>query len=490
MRRCRFRLQDNEQTISAIMIQSVRFSSCIFCGLVLTACIAMLLPISAVSQNTFNANGLMMILDDEGYINTMLVEGREIADYSSGKIPLIRVKVDTAWLIPIEGIYYSNSNRLYLAYWIEEKEELVEVVVAVEEKDDYLSFEVTEVNPDSLVNALVWGPYSVRMEETIGEIIGVVSGDSLAFGLQVLNVKTLGGFPLNTEGSDPSRSSTAVKTATGSAVQAYSLDRSRSRTIDAWWGQFRQMPVEAVPGETVSGSRIALFGCYSDQVLQRIEAIELTENLPHPTIFGIWDKRSTEKGRSYLIADYSEETIDELLAYTHQANLMTLYHMNAWKSWGHYELNAEYFPNGLEGVKNCWEKANRLGIRLGAHTLTDFINTNDPYVTPVPDPRLAITGSSVLTWDINEIQTEIPVASAFYFANEKANWMRTVRIGNELVQYDTVTGDAPAWLKGCTRGAFGTVIASHSPGPVARNCRQSGKTVQRNLFQPDGFRRA
>ncbi|HOW24761.1 MAG TPA: hypothetical protein PK711_03755 [Bacteroidales bacterium] len=344
------------------------------------------------------------------------------------------------------------------------EDQRIEASIQIREMENYLIFAVDSVFPEDKVDALVWGPIAVTVRKTIGEIIGVVSDDTLAFGLQVLNVKTLGGFPINKEGSDPSRSSTAVKTVRGSAVQAYSLNRSKPRTVDVWWGQFPRVPVEPVPGETVEGSAIALFGCQSGEVLERIGEIELAEGLPHPVIHGFWSKRSPETGRSYLIADFSEETIDELLAYTQKANLMTLYHMNAWQSWGHYELNPFYFPNGLTGLKGCLEKAQALGIRLGAHTLTDFINTNDPYVTPVPDKRLALTGSSILTESIGAEQTEIPVASAFYFANEKANWLHTVRIGDELIRYDTVIGSSPAVLKGCTRGAFGTRVSSHTSG--------------------------
>jgi hypothetical protein len=421
-----------------------------------------LIPGSGYSQIAFQSDDFSMILGNDGFIKNLNVEGKELADRSDGESPLIRILVDTAWLLPVRANYDPQAHLLEIEY--QHASETIRVGVAIREKNDYLVFAVEFVSPENKVDALVWGPIAVAVRKTIGEIIGVVSDDTLAFGFQVLNVKTLGGFPVNDEGSDPSRSSTAVKTARGSAVQAYSLDRSRPRIVDAWWGQFPRMPVSPVPGETVVDSRIALFGCAAGDVLDRIEEIELAEGLPHPLIDGWWAKRSTQRGRSYLIADYSEETIDELLAYTQTANLMTLYHMNAWQSWGHYELNRAYFPNGITGLKVCLEKASALGIRLGAHTLTDFINTNDPYVTPVPDKRLALTGSSVLTESISAEQTEIPVASAFYFANEKANWLHTVRIDDELVQYDTVTGTSPVLLKGCVRGAFGTAISSHLKG--------------------------
>lgn len=422
-------------------------------------------PGSGHSQIAFQSDDFSMIIGQDGFIQRLIVRDKDVADGRDREFPLIRIRIDSAWLLPVQANFNQQSDLLKIEFRYAVSS--VQVGVSVREMNDYLVFEVESVLPEKTVDALVWGPIAVTIGKTIGEIIGVVSDDTLAFGLQVLNVRTLGGFPVNDEGSDPSRSSTAVKTARGSAVQAYSLDRSRPRAVDAWWGQFPRMPVEPVPGETVVGSRIALFGCQAGEVLERIGEIELAEGLPHTVIDGFWAKRSPETGRSYLIADFSEQTIDELLMYTHRANLMTLYHMNAWQSWGHYELNPDFFPNGMTGLKVCLEKAQALGIRLGAHTLTDFINTSDPYVSPVPDKRLALTGSSLLTEDITAEQETIPVKSSFYFANEKANWLHTIRIGDELIQYDTVIGSSPAELKGCVRGAFGTRASFHRKGSDA-----------------------
>ena len=54
----------------------------------------------------------------------------------------------------------------------------------------------------------------------------------------------------------------------------------------------------------------------------------------------------------------------------------------------------------LEFIVN---RAEKQGVHLGLHTLSNFITTNDPYVTPIPDPRLAKVGSSVLVNSITYI---------------------------------------------------------------------------------------
>lgn len=336
--------------------------------------------------------------------------------------------------------------------------------VTVRARPRHLTFDVVRVSPPDVIDAVIWGPYPTRISKTVGEIVGVVRDGRYAIGIQALNPKTIGSYPDNAEGFDMSRGRAAEPRPWGSVLQCYSLDRSRPREADVWLGSFPAMPIEPIPGETVVGSKIALFGCPEPEVLDVIEAIEIAEGLPHPMLDGVWFKRSPHQGRSYLIADFDEQMLDTLLACTERAGLMSLYHMQPFASWGHYRVNTKIFPAGAEGLRACVEKARARGIRLGAHTLTTFIQTNDPYVTPTPDPRLAKTGYSTLTAAIDTAATAIPVASRAYFANEKANWLHAAVIGDEIIRYRAVSDAAPWVLLDCQRGAFGTRIAPHPQG--------------------------
>ncbi len=376
--------------------------------------------------------------------------------------PLLSLKISGKVHTPSRMEYDIKTRLLNLEY----SEINVFVSIKTTEKSTHLVLEVVDVRPSGRLDAVIWGPYATTIAKTVGEIVGVVRDDDFAIGIQALNVKTVGGYPLNDEGVEPSRGSAAEQKKWGSVLQAYSLDRSRPRRISVWNEQWPNMPVPPIVGESVLGSEIALFGCREDWVLNQIGSIEIAEGLPHPLINGVWSKISPETGRSYLIANYSESDIDELLGYTKRANLMTLYHMEPFTSWGHFEISPKYFPHGVEGLKKCVEKAKAVGIRLGAHVLTNFIQTIDPYVTPIPDPRLMMTGSSELTLSVDSSATDLPVASPEYFNNEKANWLHTVVIGQELVRYRAVS-DSPPWrLLDCQRGAFATHRSSHEKGEV------------------------
>jgi len=415
----------------------------------------------AAAQADLAADGLRVRIDQRGQVTSLSdpVTPREYL--APGQpAPLVSIKVRGTLEPPASLAWDARAGVATMRFAAAG----VRVRVRAIRKPTHIVFEIVGVDPAGAVDAVVWGPYPTTIRETVGEIVGVVRDAEYAIGLQVLNIKTLGGALLNDEGSDPSRSSVALALPWGSVLQAYALDRSRPRIVGGWNGQFPNMPVEPMPGETVVGSAIALFGCPAGRALERIGAIEVAEGLPHPIVDGEWVKTWRDLGRSYLIAAFTEETADELLAFTKRANLMSLYHPGPFASWGHYALDAKAFPNGNAGMRRIVERARAQDIRIGVHTLTNFINTDDPYVTPRPDPRLARTGSSVLTAGIDASATAIPVAAPEYFANEKANWLRTVVIGEELVRYRAVSASAPWMLLDCQRGAFGTRASSHAKG--------------------------
>jgi hypothetical protein len=115
------------------------------------------------------------------------------------------------------------------------------------------------------------------------------------------------------------------------------------------------------------------------------------------------------------------------------------------------------------------EKAAAVGIKLGTHCLSNFINTNDSYVTPVPDKRLAKVGSSVTVADISTKATEILIASPVFFNQMENNNLKTVMLGEELIRYGGVSETAPWLLLDCQRGAFGTKVMSHKAGkPISK----------------------
>jgi len=401
---------------------------------------------------------------DDGGIVTGLRDRRNGVDYQAPdqSAPLLSVRISGQVYLP-QAMRYEESNRtLTLRY-----SEGVAAVVKTATKATHVTFEVVSVEPKEVVELVVWGPYPTRIKEIIGETVGVVRDDRFALGLQALNVRTLGGYPTVENDVMSGRGDTAQPTAFGSVLQAFTRDRSQDRVISNWAHENYYVPGYDDGG--VVGSKIALFGCPAGEALKTIGDIELAEGLPHPMIDGVWGKVSPGATAAYLIVGFGEDTIDEAIAVTKRAGLKYLYHGGPFSTWGHFQLHPNQFPRGWAGMKHCVEKAKAKGVRLGVHTLSNFITTNDPYVTPVPDERLAKVGSSVLTEEIDATQTEIPIADPKWFSQMKNNTLKTVQIGAELVRYASVSEEAPWRLRCCRRGAYQTQAEAHAKGaPIGK----------------------
>jgi hypothetical protein len=402
-----------------------------------------------------SASGQITALRDPATGKDFLAQGQTA--------PLLRIRVGNDWLEPAKASFSQPANLVELTY----PNSKVVAQVQVTQQKTHVVFHLVKVAPVDEVNAVAWGPYPTVIDKTIGELVGVVRDGAYAIGLQALNIKTLGGKLVNSSGSDYARGTVAVKTDYGSSLQAYSMDRSKPRKISMHHDSYPEVPVEAIPNETTVGSKIALFGCSEKVALSRIGEIEVAEGLPHPLINGVWHKQSPETGRAYLITDFNEGNIDKMLAYAQQAGLMSLYNMDAFRSWGHFKPEPRQFPNGLAGVKACADKAAKMGLRIGVHTLTSFIHTHDPYVTPIPDHRLAVAGTSALTQAIDATAKEVQVESKFYFTNLTHSTLHAVRIGDEILRYRDVTPAPPFTLLDCQRGAYGTKVSAHPKGATA-----------------------
>ncbi len=458
------------------------------CRGLLLAAVAASLSLAACSlipvrHTTWTTDHLRLSVDGRGRI-VRLVDRATGQDHLARVVPshLLSVRVEGMLVPPRALIWAGRGGTARLDY-----PGGITARVQVTPKPTHLVFELLGVEPAEQVELVVWGPYATTISETVAETVGVVRDSVFAFGLQALNPKTLGGYPWNEndcmpqldlfESGDYSDLSEAGKRyvlyrveaakpdSFGSTLQAYCRDRSRERVVENWGHQAYTAPPFEDGG--VAGSAIALFGAPAGVALETIGRIELAQGLPHPMIDGEWGKTTRSAAAAYLILDFSEADIDRAIAHTRQAGLRWLYHSGPFRTWGHFELGAG-FPNGWAGMGRCVEKAEAAGVHVGVHTLSNFITTNDPYVTPVPDPRLARVGAEVLTVAVDAGRTELVVSAPGLFDPADNNTLRTVMIGSELVQYRDVSVEPPWRLLDCRRGAFGTAAVPHPAGsPVA-----------------------
>ena len=420
-------------------------------------------------------------LNKDGSLSNIFdnADGKNHLDKSE-KAYLMSLRIDGKFEFPIS--LEKEKNIIILTYPSGTKAE-----IEYESKETHITFELVNLEGGPKIDLITWGPYPITINKIIGETIGVVRGEEYAIGIQALNIKTLGGYPYQENDCMPEfdffeqedaldlnqqdkphvlyRIEAAKPTKAGSSLQAYCRNRDEDRIIENLGHEKFVAPAYDDGG--VIGSKIALFGCPVENTLETIGEIEVVEGLPHPMIDGQWGKKAPGAAAAYIIMNFTEDDIDKALKVTKKAGLKYLYHYGkTFESWGHFELYEGAFPNGYEGLRMCADKAEKQGISLGTHTLSNFITTNDAYVSPVPDKRLAKVGSSVILANMDEKQTVITIESPDFFNQFKNNSLRTVWIGDELIRYGEVTEESPWELLDCQRGAFGTKVASHKKGDV------------------------
>jgi hypothetical protein len=434
---------------------------------------------------TINAGALKLQLNEKGQITAMNDSKDHAYASTTHTTVLIRIVIDGRMEVPSKASF--NVELGQITFEFADSGAVVDVLIV--EESLYATFEIQRIEGAD-VDGIIWGPYMTTVAGSIGESVGVVHNGQFAIGLQALNIKTVGGWPIELDRLENVQQSysdngnvkpdpdspqisdskfeydvcAAWPTSEGSLLQAFARNRLKSFRRPAWnLPLVHVAPISGVDASIV-GTSIALFGCEFQHVLETIEAIEIGEGLPHPMIEGVWGKISPAANQSYLITDFSEATMSEAVRFTKMAGLKYVYHPDPFINWGHFTLKPKSFPNGDEGLKSSVAMAEGEGVHVGVHTLSNFTTLNDSYVTPLPDERLQMAGTSrlVATVDLEADCIEVDDLAPF-----QLNLFRhTAQIGSEQIEYDGVTESAPWKLTGVKRGANGTTIATHESGTL------------------------
>jgi len=454
-----------------------------------------------------------------GFISS-LEDKQSGKNYSPGNAgsPVLALYDDSIYYKPVSIEYNASEGIAKLDF-----PNGSEARIKISSKGAYLRLELLTLEPRNNVEAIVWGPYAVSINEKIGETICVVRDSSFAVGMQALNINTIEGLPegddnggggafidplpgqvlpdslrefigrpvpvnVNIDGDMPEyvrlyRGSAAVKTSMGSELRLFSRDRRIPRKIVNWlgnkdWVQYAE-PIDV----DFAGSAIALFGCPEPMTLDIIEKIELGENLPHPMLDGVWIKRSEFPGEAYLL---NEGDPVKSLKYAKECGFRLVHIGDIFKTWGHFDYSSERFKGGLKDIRAAVDEARKDGISMGVHTLTMFTQKNDAYITPVPSDSLCKTGSSVLSKETGKTDQEIFVKEPDYF--RYAGLTHTVKIGKELINYRKVSDNEPWRLLDCQRGQYGTNAVSHpADSPVDKLTNDSYAGFYPDIYLQDEY---
>jgi hypothetical protein len=236
------------------------------------------------------------------------------------------------------------------------------------------------------------------------------------------------------------------------------------------------------------GAEVAWLTCPSDQLratMQRV--VSAADQLPHSSLGGPWAWGQPANQGSYLFNFHSlsEETVDDWINLAQSLGMNQIdFHGGTSFRFGDCRPNPETYPRGVRSLRAVIDRLHDAGISAGLHTYAFFIHKSCPWVTPVPDSRLAKAGEFTLSESITAESTTIPVVEStesvstitgFFVRNSV-----TVQIDKELITFRAVSKQRPFAFTECERGACGTKVSSHAAGAKVYHLKECF-----GLFVPD-----
>jgi len=265
--------------------------------------------------------------------------------------------------------------------------------------------------------------------------------------------------------------------------------------IEAWPGPCKRLQAMTYKRFGFVGAKVAIIGCPPSKmrgVLQK--AVSAAPDMPHSALGGPWAMDAPAARGSYLF-NFDGITVQSADAWINLAKSLGMtqidFHGGGSFRFGDCRPNPSTYPNGFADLKAAIDKLHAAGLRAGLHTYAFMIAKDCPWVTPVPDPRLAcdrvLTLSDPIsetdaTVNVDESTKDMSIDTGFFVRNSV-----TIRIDEELITYTGISDEGSSGnsvagrFTGCTRGALATRVSAHAKGAKVHHLLQCF-----GLFAPDG----
>ena len=253
-----------------------------------------------------------------------------------------------------------------------------------------------------------------------------------------------------------------------------------------------QTNVVALPGATshlqatcyasfgLAGAKVAIIGCPQGKLRQALqEAVTAAPDLPNAPLCGPWALGKPINQGSYLFNfdGVTEESVDGWIELAQSLGMNQIdFHGGRSFRFGDCRPNPKRYPQGYGSLKVVIDKLHAAGIKAGLHTYAFFIDKSCPWVTPVPDPRLAKDATFTLSESLPPDGAVVGVdettekrSSVVGFAVRNGV---TLQIDDELIEYSGVSKTSPYAFTGCRRGAQGTKASAHAKGAKVHHLKQ------------------
>ena len=162
----------------------------------------------------------------------------------------------------------------------------------------------------------------------------------------------------------------------------------------------------------------------------------------------------------YLVADFAEKDMPTMLDICHRGGFETLVVMTPFSTYGHYEWNETFAPEGDISVRRMVKASEDEGITLGLLVQEDAISINDAFFAPKYFSQFRHTEPLVLFDEMAAEDVDIALRRNELFRSLSA--LNLLLIDEEVVSFGTMefAGDL-VLLHHCTRGLYGTKRTAH-----------------------------
>ena len=235
------------------------------------------------------------------------------------------------------------------------------------------------------------------------------------------------------------------------------------------------------------GAAVALVACPREELRNVLkEVVTQAPGLPKSPIGGPWAMDADINRASYLFITPTEANVNAVIdtAMSVGFNQIEWHGGRGTYRFGDCLPNPKLYPNGIESIKAINRKLHAAGIYVGMHPYAFFMDKGCPWVTPVPDTRLAKDATFTLSEALTADATAVPVVettegmstiTGFFVRNSV-----TLHVDDELITYSGVSKEPSYAFTKCTRGAWGTKAAPHAVGAKVHHLKECF-----GLFAPD-----
>ena len=238
-----------------------------------------------------------------------------------------------------------------------------------------------------------------------------------------------------------------------------------------------------------TGAQAAVIGCPQAELRNVMkEVVGNAPDLPKSNIGGPWALDGPLNRGSYLFnfGGLSEAVVDDWITLARSLGIRQIdFHGGNSFRFGDCRPNPQTYPKGYASFKAVIDRLHAAGIAAGLHTYAFFIAKDCPWVTPIPDRRLAKFASFTLAGPVAADARTIPVVESTKDVSTTTGFFVwnsvTLHLDDELILFSGVAKDPPFGFTGCTRGALGTKAAPHAAGAKAHHLKECF-----GLFVPDG----